>query len=499
MTSYAEAKTTPPLISDFSTEHPILVPLFHYIFASLLFSIYSGQVCPLLEKISPLALFTPLVIVFFVRLYLVNQTEKFLSEQLVSRQFKLDFSLFILAGICFSGYNTLAHDGAWHSNLKVMVGMAILGLFVSIDLAIVYERALTKSLILKNKHIELTHRFTSFIHKFSVMATVIIFSISIVIFLVVNKDLEWLLEENINLTSTDARYSILKEIGFVLAVILAYTIRIIFNYSANLKMHFAHETDVITAVMQGNLTPRVPVTTHDEFGKMAFGINSMVDSLQVYQEELQVTRDASILALASLAETRDNETGAHILRTQHYVKVLAEHLSSHPDFCSELTEHNIDLMHKSAPLHDVGKVGIPDRILLKPGKLTDEEFSIMKNHAQLGADALLSAEKHMGTNSFLTYAREISATHHEKWDGSGYPRGQQGNDIPLSGRLMAIADVYDALICKRVYKPAFSHEKAKKIILEGKGRHFDPRLVEAFVECEQKFVAIAQKYNDKNC
>ena len=163
---------------------------------------------------------------------------------------------------------------------------------------------------------------------------------------------------------------------------------------------------------------------------------------------------------------------------------------------NELREDAIDLLYKSAPLHDVGKVGIPDSILLKPGKLTDEEFVVMKTHAQLGADALEIAEARLGSNSFLRYAREIAACHHEKWDGTGYPRQLKGDDIPLSARLMALADVYDALISKRVYKPAFDHDKAKSIILEGDGSHFDPRVIEAFLSCENDFIDIAAEYKD---
>ena len=156
----------------------------------------------------------------------------------------------------------------------------------------------------------------------------------------------------------------------------------------------------------------------------------------------------------------------------------------------------MDLLYKSAPLHDVGKVGIPDSILLKPGKLTDEEFMIMKTHAQLGADSLAVAEARLGSNSFLRYARGIAASHHEKWDGSGYPQGLKGDAIPLSARLMALADVYDALISKRVYKPAFDHDKAKSIILDGEGSHFDPRVVAAFISCEGEFTEIAAEYKD---
>ncbi|MCF6324834.1 MAG: two-component system response regulator [Gammaproteobacteria bacterium] len=212
--------------------------------------------------------------------------------------------------------------------------------------------------------------------------------------------------------------------------------------------------------------------------------------------EIAHTQDVAIYCLASLAETRDSETGNHIRRTQHYVKALAEHLKDHPRFQQTLSDEVINLIYKSAPLHDIGKVGIPDRILLKPGKLDSDEWQEMKRHAAYGKDAINRAEQELGSTSFLAYAGEIALTHHEKWDGSGYPDGLKGDEIPISGRLMAISDVYDALISKRVYKPAFSHEKAVKIIIEGKGAHFDPDVVDAFLALEQEFVAIAKKFAD---
>jgi len=240
------------------------------------------------------------------------------------------------------------------------------------------------------------------------------------------------------------------------------------------------------------------VASQDEFGAMAQGTNAMVGSLLQSQNNLKETRDATIIALASLAEARDNETGAHILRTQRYVRVLAEYLSQLPEFSDQLDEDTIELLYKSAPLHDIGKVGIPDSILLKPGKLTDDEFVIMKTHAQLGADALEQAVQSVTENAFLRHAQDIASNHHEKWDGSGYPLGKKGEEIPLSARLMALADVYDALICKRVYKPAFSHDKAKSIIVEGRDSHFDPRVVDAFIVCEQSFIDVAKNFADNH-
>jgi putative two-component system response regulator len=215
--------------------------------------------------------------------------------------------------------------------------------------------------------------------------------------------------------------------------------------------------------------------------------------------EVMAIQDVTILAMASLAETRDSDTGNHIRRTQYYVKALAEKLKPHPRFSGYLTEQTITTLFKSAPLHDIGKVGIPDRILLKPGKFEPEEFEIMKTHAALGRDAIQSAEDQLGmTVEFLTMAKEIAYGHQEKWDGGGYPTGSAGDAIPISARLMAVADVYDALISRRVYKEGMSHEKAVQIIAASKGTHFDPDIVDAFLELTEEFRAIAQRFADSD-
>lgn len=219
-------------------------------------------------------------------------------------------------------------------------------------------------------------------------------------------------------------------------------------------------------------------------------------------KEVKLTQEVTIKSLAVLAETRDNETGMHIYRTKNYVKILAEYLKNNPKFSDHLTKATIDLIVDSAQLHDIGKVGIPDNILMKPGKLTKEEFEKMKKHTTYGRDAILKAEKIMGTNSFLRFAKEIAYSHHEKWDGSGYPKGLIGEEIPISARLMAMADVYDALMSKRHYKEAFTHEKTMKIILEGNGRtmpeHFDPHVLEAFKKLNHKFQEIHLEFPDSN-
>lgn len=215
--------------------------------------------------------------------------------------------------------------------------------------------------------------------------------------------------------------------------------------------------------------------------------------------EVMAIQDVTILAMASLAETRDNETGNHIRRTQYYVQALANHLRHHPRFAATLTDHYISQLFKSAPLHDIGKVGIPDRILLKPGKFEPHEFEIMKTHTTLGRDAIAHAEQALGTSvPFLALAKEIAYGHQEKWDGSGYPLGIAGEAIPVSARLMAVADVYDALISRRVYKEGMPHEKAVGIIIEGKGSHFDPDMVDAFISLQDEFRAIALRFHDSD-
>ena len=214
-------------------------------------------------------------------------------------------------------------------------------------------------------------------------------------------------------------------------------------------------------------------------------------------KEISMIQDVTMVTMGSLAETRDNETANHIRRTQNYVKLLATKLKDHPRFKKFLTDENIMLLFKSAPLHDMGKVGIPDHILLKPGELTPEEFEIMKTHTTIGRDAILSAENLLGTPvPFLRFGMEIAYGHHEKWNGAGYPEGLSGDDISVPGRLMAVADVYDALISRRIYKPPYPHEDSVDIIREASGTHFDPDMVEAFLVLAGQFNKIAQKYAD---
>jgi putative two-component system response regulator len=224
-----------------------------------------------------------------------------------------------------------------------------------------------------------------------------------------------------------------------------------------------------------------------------FQLESMV---QERTKEITRTQDVAIYCMASLAETRDNETGKHIRRTQFYVRELAQYLRYHPRFKDKIDDNFINLLFKSAPLHDLGKIGVPDAILLKPGALTSEEWEEMKRHVLYGRNAIDAAEKEYGASPFLHIAKDIAYCHHEKWDGNGYPEGLKGDDIPLSARLMAVADCYDALISQRPYKKPFPHMTAVEIILKGRGNHFDPDITDAFEILSEKFRLIANEFSD---
>ena len=213
--------------------------------------------------------------------------------------------------------------------------------------------------------------------------------------------------------------------------------------------------------------------------------------------EAALMQDATIVAMASLAEMRDENIASHIRRTQHYVMALARELRFHAAYTAELSDENIALLFRAAPLHDIGKVAVADAILFKPGPLSDSEMAQMKKHTVFGRDAIAGVERTLGcSNAFLRYAREITYSHQERWDGSGYPQGLAGKAIPLSARLMAVADVYDALISRRLYRPAFTHETAVELIRQGRGEHFDPDVVDAMLAIEEKFKAIAAEFSE---
>lgn len=242
------------------------------------------------------------------------------------------------------------------------------------------------------------------------------------------------------------------------------------------------ETDDLDVTVQ-------PTGNIREMNDLSRTFNILTRSLQHSREKVRTTQIITIGKLAALAEKRDPETGEHLLRMAAYTKILARQLHRTDQYREMITEAWIDTVYEAAPLHDIGKVAIIDRVLLKPGKLTDEEFAIMKTHSGIGAAVLEGVD-------FLDIASQIAWSHHEKWDGTGYPRGLAGTAIPLPARIVALADVYDALTSRRVYKDAMTHETARRIILDGRGKHFAPDVVEAFVDIEHEFLPVRQQYAD---
>jgi len=216
--------------------------------------------------------------------------------------------------------------------------------------------------------------------------------------------------------------------------------------------------------------------------------------VQEKTDEIYESQIATIFALAKLAENRDSDTGKHVERVQSYTKYLTERMRFNHKYSEMIGEQFITNIFHATPLHDIGKVAIPDNILLKPGKLSKEEFEVIKTHTVIGAETLKAVQYNYPNNSFISLGVAITCSHHERWDGQGYPRGTSGENIPLAGRIMAIADVYDALIVKRVYKPAFSHEEAREIIIAGSGTQFDPEIVSVFQTNEAHFKALSEHF-----
>ncbi len=231
----------------------------------------------------------------------------------------------------------------------------------------------------------------------------------------------------------------------------------------------------------------------DQIEKFNLDLQNRV-SKQVF--EITATQRATIFAMAKLAESRDPETGEHLLRIREYVKIICQQLRLHSKYSFILNDNYIDNICAASSLHDIGKVGIQDSILLKPGKLSTDEFDAMKAHTTIGAETLRDVNRLHSGNDFIRIGIEIAESHHEKWDGTGYPYGLAGEDIPLVGRILALSDVYDALTSKRCYKDAFSHTRSLEIIVEGSGKHFDPEVVDAFLSNEKEFLHIRERYVD---
>jgi len=269
------------------------------------------------------------------------------------------------------------------------------------------------------------------------------------------------------------------------------------TFSSDEKVFYEYFANQVDISIQNHLVTEL-MTRYADVSKQLEEKNRLLNRYNDHLEELvqekvkeiSASQVATIHALVKSAESRDDDTGAHIERTAKYCKLIADKLREAGFYTSIIDDSYAEDIEMAAPLHDIGKVGIPDSILLKPGKLTDDEFETMKTHVLKGHSTLASVDSLYHENSFLSFGMEISRYHHEKWDGSGYMSGLSGNEIPLSARIMALSDVYDALRSKRVYKEAFSHDKTVDIIKQGRGTHFDPDMVDVFLEHHDLFCEI---------
>jgi response regulator RpfG family c-di-GMP phosphodiesterase len=273
------------------------------------------------------------------------------------------------------------------------------------------------------------------------------------------------------------------------------------SYLFSMRVTRPVQTLVEAARRVGRVDLSVEIQTRgkDELAELSRAFNDMVRQIrQRHELEKQVakSRDLTIFAVAKLAESRDPETGAHLERVRNYSRLLAQDLANNGQFAGAIDEQFVHLIYLTSPLHDIGKVGIPDSVLLKPGKLNEREMEIMKSHTVIGAATLDAAARQFPNVQFLEMGRDIAAAQHERFDGCGYPRQLSGDKIPLAARIVAVADVYDALTTKRAYKSAYSHDAAKAIIEKGTGGHFDPRIAEAFFRCEHQFIEILQRYTE---
>ncbi len=404
------------------------------------------------------------------------------------RAFLVELSVFAIGGAVLGGLNVVVHGFPAGSGIKMSLGFVTAGLFAGAD------AALARSLA-RFDHgglgMDALGRRSPFALRVGAATAMVMSLLTTISALLVLRAFE---ELSTGAASSFKRVAI--ELLFVLCVFLAYSFNLVRGLGGLVGRALREQIDTLQASHAAVSGRRAVVATTDEFGMITHEINVLLDALDASNRDAARANETTIRGLVSLAGARDDETGPHLQRTQRYVGLLARRLATETDLASRLTEEAIRLMCAAAPLHDIGKVGIPDSVLRKPGRLTEEEFALMRTHVALGLGVLDGIIAEVGRTPFLEVARDVIAGHHERWDGRGYPAGLAGEDIPLAGRIMAVADVYDALRSVRVYKPAMSREEARRVIAEGAGSHFDPRIVAAFLLVEPEVARTADALAD---
>ncbi len=397
-----------------------------------------------------------------------------------------ELSVFVLGGAAVGVVNTVLHGFPVGSGLKAMLGFVTIGIFAGVDQAFVQTRIRFEQGGMMASRDMVRSQFSIRLGLSICLVVALVLGIAS---LLVLRGIE---DGAVNEFNGFRRLAI--EFAFVFGVIFCYVANVARGAERLFSKAISEQVQTLGEARDGKARRRAIVGTQDEIGYVSGEINRLLDELDRAHETTTRTNDAIMKALIGLAGARDNETGGHLQRTQRYVGLLCEQLARDPDLAPILTPQAIADIMGAAPLHDIGKVAVPDAILRKQGRLTPEEYDLMKTHVAHGLAVVDEVIADVGVTPYLAAARDVIAGHHEHWNGAGYPFGQTGTEIPLAGRVMALADVYDALRSARVYKPAMSHAEARRILIEGAGTQFDPMVVAAFLVVEPQFERIASSF-----
>jgi len=448
----------------------------HHTVAAILLTVYGTSVCNFIGSLHPLLwLSTVSGVIAIQAIARAVAYPRFVastpSGDQPLRAFLLEVALFAAGALLVGAINFLWHGFPPGSAVKSAVGFVGVGIFAATDQAILHLLRRFETGGLQND--KPVVRWPLVYRLAGLAAAILVFSIAVVGLLLLR------IIEDGAVADRETKLLIATELTFVALVFAGYLTNLLRNVGRLLNRSLKEQIEALQLAKTSLSARRAVVATEDELGWIAAEINGMLDQLVHKSSEAARANDAMLRGLLSLASTRDNETALHIKRTQAYVRILAQDLMrSEPQL--GLTADDVAQLSAAAPLHDIGKVAIPDAILRKPGKLSADEFAIMQSHVTAGVTVIDTVISEVGNMPFLSTARGLIASHHEKFDGTGYPEGLSGDSVPLPARIMAVADVYDALRSKRVYKPALSHEAAAEIIFQSAGSHFDPVVVEAF-------------------
>ena len=466
--------------------------LAHYVVACLIVSLYGYAVCEFIDGL-PISywagtLVPVLAVVWLTRTWISRYVSRLPLDRQPALAMAVETASFTMAGLILGSINTYVHGFPVASGLKAAVGFMAVGVFAGVDQAMI-------RVILRFDQGGLQRPIRDVSASLAIrigIAGGVVMGFAIVIAALLAARI---MESGLDHTVSKTQLAI--EFLFVFVVFLAYLANLGHSYGRIVQRGLAEQMTALAQSRSGLGKTRAVVGTNDEIGLVATEINFLLDALSQAETETVRAHEATIRGLVSLAGARDNETGDHLRRTQLYLECIARQLALDPAYRANLSDETITRMIAAAPLHDIGKVAIPDAVLRKPGKLDAAEFEVMKTHVNEGIAVIDKVTREVGVTPFLAMARDIIAGHYEKFDGSGYPRQLKGQEIALAGRIMAVADVYDALRSQRVYKPALSREAAREIILAGAGSHFDPVVVAAFLLVEPAIDRIATELMDR--